>query len=496
MPVASRLILLVLLAALPAIAVAQVSTVSSAAPRLLWRVPELANRFWLLDRASKWDGRADAGRYAEPLKLSAEDRKLLASYAEMRQRLSQEPPHDDDMRHPLADKLVSPRPELRERFALAFFRSDTLAAASQQLGLSPADHKLLTHLFRHFGPRLDRIMRGAAGLETTKQALESLAGELHLPEFLAKQARFVGLADAPTQLTVNVVWAPPGDRQSTCMAEQMIISVAPGGDVGRGALVSTLGVVVHELGHTLVSLLPDAERMRLSDLLHRQHGLIQRRHANYIDEAVQTAIGNALFVRQAQSGKLDDPQLYLWEPENEWPDAIDTMARALEPLVRSHLDEPGAYGRVILPAALEIQRQTLGDRPRFHSRVALVWAQDKVAAQYFRTLFWAISRQMWTGETAPFVRAMEAAPQTARWVLARPDVQEPAVAQLAAVKAAKAAVEKGAGVACAVAVRAGADGDVEVAVLASDALRMRALLLAVWGAEGLPTAERPLCLTL
>ena len=488
--VARLLVMLLVILALPRPVHAQAPQLT---PQLTWRVPDLANRFWLLDRASKWDNRADAGRYAEPLHLTHADQNLLDAYADVRQRWSQETAHDDDMRHPLGDKLVSPQPERRELFALAFFRHPTPQAAADALALPPADRKVLLHVFAHFGPRLDAILRQATGLAATQTALQALAGELHLAEFLAVQARFVGLSEPPTQLTVNVVWSPPGDRQSTCMADQMIISVPPGGDQGRGALISTLGVVVHELGHTFVSRLPLSERLRLSDALHRTHGLIQRRHANYIDEAVQTATGNALFVRLAQGGQLDDPQLYLWEPENEWPDAIDTMARHLEPLVAKHLNEPGAYGRVILPAALAFQLHQLGDRPRFHTRVALVWTEDKIGAQFFRTLFWAISRQMWSGDTQAFARAIAAAPDTARWVIARPDVADPVVATLPAVVAAKGALAGQPGRACAVSVRSRPDADVEVAALAGDSGSLRALMLALWQAQTLPTREHPLC---
>lgn len=496
-----------MIAILLAVALQASAEVKPAAPvstQLEWRVHTFGSVFWIIDQLSRWEPREIDEEFerewAPVLALTPADRELLARYAAVRRRASPPPPEIPG--HALGDQVVSPALFPSARFQLAFLRAGALAPALAALALRGEDAKTLQEVFTRFAPPLTARLEAMPAFAQTLEGLKKQAAQHGLQPFVARMARFYGVAKAPPRLVINLVWSPPGHRRSTCIGEQMVISIGAAGDLEERSQIETLGVIVHEFGHTLVSLLPDEQRYRLSDLLHHKYGLVQRNHSNFIDEAIHTALGNAHFVRTAQKGVLSDAFLYDLEPNNEWPDAIESTARMLEPLVAAHLDHAGAYSETLIPAALEFQRSVMGDRPRFHTRVGWGWAEQKSLWTAFKGQFWGASRSGNVGSTDRFLADEKGSPSSARWILTTlaglaADAPGAPLAQRDSVVAAQKALERDPKTsACLVAVRTGpdAEADYELAWVGRSEEAVRALVVASHRAERMPTPQSPLCI--
>lgn len=146
-------------------------------------------------------------------------------------------------------------------------------------------------------------------------------------------------------------------------------------------------------------------------------GLFNRRHMNVVEEATQTAIGNILFVRDRLPDSFDRRSFYDYETGLEVPHAIDSLARALEPLIEEELQKPGAFATSYVDRVLAAQKKTLGNPPRNHTHVALVLATSKGARNQFSGMFWGLDR--WAGlpsDVDEFASRSMQQPTIARWV--------------------------------------------------------------------------------
>jgi hypothetical protein len=253
-------------------------------------------------------------------------------------------------------------------------------------------------------------------------------------------------------------------------------------------------VVVHEFGHHFLSRVSRAERVRLSNLMLSEQGLLRQRHGNIIEEAMQAALGNLVFMRRSLPEHFDDRQAYSFEPRSEYPDAISSLALALEPHVEELLGREGSL-QALVERALREQAQLFPALLAHHTRVGVVLG-NKDAQRYFRGLFWGVSR--WAHgleELAQFEVTSRSGPALARWVLLTLDdlTQQPELVSRVEVEglaALASRVRAGRGPGCVQAVRR--EGGWDVGVIARDRDGMRQLLIAVQRGLRIPDAS-PWC---
>lgn len=400
------------------------ATTVLAAVEVRWRVGSFANRFWIVDQISAWSESYTSPLYREMFEkrfgLTTEQSAALRRYAEIRSTHSRddEPSDEELVRHPLGDRLVSPAPLPFERFAAAFFRAESVGEAGRNLGLSAEEIRDVKAAFAAVEEDVGRLLEGAAYLHQLKAELESLAQKTRLGEFLEQAAAFFGVSGEPELRYIGeLLWAPPGHGKATVYEDRLVLPFAEDG-LSKGNVAGWLGVAVHELGHGFVSRLPDDERYELTKLLFERYGIVNQRHHNVLDEATHTALGNILFMRERLPEHFDDRSFYSYEPHNEYPYAIDSMARELEPVLRKWLAKPGAYPTQYIPAALEVQARLFGQMPKHHTHVGLVLTGSRATWSSFRGLFWGVSRlPVDAAKAEEFARASNENPTQTRWVV-------------------------------------------------------------------------------
>jgi hypothetical protein len=274
----------------------------------------------------------------------------------------------------------------------------------------------------------------------------------------------------------------------------MIIPLTDGVAGDPQALPGWLGVVVHEFGHQFLAYVSDARRDALSNRIAARGGLLQRRHANVVDEATQAALGNLLFMRERLPQFFEEGNVYSFEPDLDYPDLIDSLARAVEPLVKDALAKGQTFDAAFVDRVLAAQAAIAPPKLAHFSHVALLFAGSKQGRRDFDGLFWGRSRFN-PREAAEFVASSTAAPELSRWVVATSATLAANAAALEASLPALALAEKDlAGGAWAGCVRAAPrpSGAWDVVVLAKDDAGLRRALIAVQ--RGLaPGDARPFC---
>jgi len=383
-----------------------------------WRADAFASRFWVIDQLSRWSEFETYPAYRQDLeqrwKLSKVDERVLSDYADVRRKLSAGPPLG-------AFDLLPPDGRPPERFAAAFFAADSVAKALDTLGLEGADRRVITTAFAHFDKRLTALLANAKHLEPARQRLEALATRAKMAGYLALMARFYDVTQRiESPLEILVLWAPDENQNATQVGRFMAIPVSARVAEHEPELASWVGVTVHEFGHYFASRVTPEARAQVNRRL-LALGLVNRQHSNVVDEATQTALGNILFMRERLAPHFEDANFYAYEPDNDRPDAIDTLARALEGPVREHLSEPGSFASGYLEAVAAAHEKVFPPRPRHFTRVVEVFTDSKPLRNTFKGLFPAISRQITVSSTG--LSALQTAPDgvVPRWVVVSRD---------------------------------------------------------------------------
>lgn len=319
--------------------------------------------------------------------------------------------------------------------------------------------------------------------------LELYPGEQHPPS----TARFYGVtAKVGRELTVDLLWAPDGYSSATCVGPFMLVPLSSVQARDVKELKAMFGVTVHELGHYFASLLDLETRVAFGNRAIGR-GLPNQRHPNILDESTQVALGNIIFMRNQLPDAYDPAaNVYSFEPNNDWPDAIDSLGRALAPVVEKHLDAEGAFSTAYLNDALRVQDRLFAPRAKHFARVALVHFENNQLAPYFNGLFPGVSRFAFRNDPAKFAAAVEENRALPRWYLATrerlfdADCPVPKWAQ-----ALESRLKKGT-LGC-VQARLDEAGTIEFVALSANTAAMRPVLIALQRMTALPT--KPLCVT-
>jgi hypothetical protein len=457
-----------------------------------WSSPELAQSFWILDQLSRWSGNDTFPAYRETLekewKLDAEDLRVLEAYARARKKLSTETraeTHDVD--------LLPPKERASDRFAIAFLGAASLAAALDKAGLAGDDRKAVEHAFTRFEKRLTTLRNKATFLQTAQKRLVELAERSKMASFLALMARFYGVEKRIEPLEILVLWAPDANQNATTVGPFMVIPISERLARDDAELAGWVGVTVHEFGHYFASRISDDARLALSRRLIARLGFVNRHHPNIVDEATQTALGNIIFMRERLPSYFENASFYAYEAENDRPDAIDSLSRALDRSVRAHLPIPDDFSHTYLNAVVEQHEIVFPPEPRHHTRELNLFVETKALRNAFSGLFPAFSRSSFVGADglASFAAATPSGSAVPRWLILTRDFARAHGSELQTtvkVDEIDTELERGPHGAC---LRAAPrkDGSFEFVAIGRDHDALRRLLIAARAKVGIPVWE-------
>ncbi len=336
---------------------------------------------------------------------------------------------------PLRAALLPPAElQAAEAFAEPFFRFATLAEALEDLSLPPTDTAAVRAAFVWFAAPLASLTRALAA-RRPHLALAGAARVGGFDRYLALLARFYGVgARLPRRLSVDVVWAPAGPARATAWSGRAVVPFTPAlfghpgptGTFPRAALVRVLGVVVHEFGHVFASLLPYRRRRELTHRIAGEVGVLHRRHANVLDEAVQTAAGNVLYLRAQPTWTDLSRELYAAEPGQRFPRAIDTLSRHLAPVLARYLATPAAFDGPFLDAALQTHAAVFGRPPYAFAAACVVVSNAPPVTARWRAAFPGLRRRAVDPGADRAATGLTQNPWLSRWHLR--DLSRPAAA--------------------------------------------------------------------
>ncbi len=391
-----------------------------------WRVSEFASHFWIIDQLSRWDERVISPEYRRYFEIkgeiNAKDLAMLETYAEVRRAHSgavfANRVELQGGRQNVFLDLLSPLRSY-EDFSRSFLQADDVEHAIVALALRKKEVEVIRMVFEHFRPRIERLLTASRYLKYSAKRLELLSYRGDLGGYLARMASFFRVDTALERaIVVEIVWAPDGFAQATQFGEHVVIPLPLTGVVEERDLAGWLGVIVHEIGHYYVSSMNSQRRQSASDRILSEVGVVNVRRANVVDEALATAIGNIVYMKRAFPEYFEDQVFYSFDPDYEYPYAIDSLARALAaPLEASLGQTNGAFDEGFLDRLVEIHRQVFRPMPRHHTRIALVFAENSQMARYFVGLFPGIRQLHRVGNEAAFVADSARQQESTRWVL-------------------------------------------------------------------------------
>ncbi len=473
---------------------ASTAALSEPAFTVTFRASAFSSTFWVIDQTSEWSEPYTRPHYRKALNqrfaLTDADKELLKAYARMRSKYSDESQTEPGIANPV-DGLLPPALSAPDAFAMAFFNAQDVAGAAASLKLSNAETETVRRVFDAFRPRIEQLLAKEPHLPQIVTQYEAWATQTQLAEFLSKMARFYGVtAKAGRALTVDLLWAPEGSSSATCVGPFMLIPLSDTQARDVKELKTMFGVTVHEFGHYFASLLDSGTRVAFGNTA-ASRGLPNQRHPNILDESTQVALGNIIFMRDRFPDAYDPTaNFYNFEPNNDWPDAIDSLGRALTPVVEKHLGTEGAFSAAYLNDALGVQDRLFPPRAKHFARVALVHVENNQLASYFNGLFPGVSRFSFRNDPARFIAAVKENSALPRWYLATrehlADAESP-VPQWAQALASR--FKKGT-LGC-VQARRDEAGTMEFAAISTHVAAMRPVLIALQRASALPL--KPLC---
>ncbi|MBA2664911.1 MAG: hypothetical protein H0U74_21665 [Bradymonadaceae bacterium] len=387
---------------------------------LRFRVSSFASHFWVIDQLSRWDGRLAGPHYQRYFDtrfgLGEQDLAVLAAYAEVRRAHSGAMFVDaPDSARPI--DLLAP-PLSYEHFALSFLQAGDVEQAVATLELRGRDAASVRTVFGHFKERIDVLLLQADHLDSARDKLEALGVRGELRGYLARMASFFEVGDRlGAELVVEIVWAPDGYAQATQFGPHMVIPLPVTSALEEADLAGWLGVVVHELGHFFLSCMGSEQRWQASQRILNEVGVVNARRANVVDEALATALGNIVFMGRAFPEYVNAHVFYSYDPDYEYPYAIDSLARALAPHIEERINAWGSFDAGFVERVIAVHREVFLPMPRHHTRIALVYADDAQHASHFAGLFPGISQWHQVGNEAAFAADSTRRATLTRWVL-------------------------------------------------------------------------------
>ena len=473
------------------------------APRTVpirWRLDYFANQFWIIDQLSRWDDRQTCSGFEDAWQarrsLSTEDRDSLGRYADLRRQLSRSP--EPAASRPAPFNLFSPPPSRSEQVAIAFFESESVAEVATALNLSTEQIEVLDSVFARFRERADELLWASAFLATGRRNLETMSEATSFDGFVSALARFIGAPTTPrAELVVQILWSPPSCSRATQYGRNMIIPLSEEVVTDERELQSWLGVAAHEFCHYYISSLSSETRQEISRRVLAQVGVPNILHPNIIDEATCTVLGNMVFMEDAFPARPRDNLLYNFEPANDYPYAIDSLARSLAPAARRHFAVLNGFSRSFLTEALRNHEILFPARPSHFARVTRVWTEDRTLARYFRGLFPGIDRSIET-DTPPrrWLQADDSdASGVSRWVVStRAGLDRFEPTSLAGFERLSQALSSAEAAACLVATRRAPSGAYDLIAVGATHDDIRRLLIRAHQSIELPT-NNPLCMS-
>ena len=365
--------------------------------QLLFNASKTANFFYTLDNLAGSSGshRAISDMYrqswAKEVGFTPDDDKYLANFLILR-RESRKKRERPAIHRPLRASLAPPSMTAQELFATCFLKGTSLKQALALLkSLCNKDDKhvkRVERVFDHFAKRFDVLW------EKKRGKLEKLAKEFSQRALVSKVAPFLDEVAAfyrskvnDKTIFVNMMWAPSRVAHAATYGNHMIIPLPDGNDWNDDFVISRLGVIVHESSHYLFGSMAEELKSRITTEFVEKCGLLRNKHINILDEAVQTALGNALFLSRNFPESFDPKGFwYAFESQYDFPFAIDEFAKKLFGPLERALSAGETFYPTFFRNAMTIYDDTFPLRPKDFCKVSFLIGNDEVVDLFNMTL--------------------------------------------------------------------------------------------------------------
>jgi hypothetical protein len=420
-----------------------------------------ANEVVVIDELSQWSGSGVALLYVRAWDkehpLSADEHALLKAYASIRSKRAESDNHLSAAA-PYGAALAQGL-HAQELFAESFLSAEGAAAALRSL--PPNERKTLTAVFDALGANAR-----ALAAKWTAPAADEVKKNLDEARLAAIAKAFGAARD---HYTVHLAGAPEGGAVVLAGTDRVLVAT----DGKKDTLTAALAA--REFSRACLGARPLAEREQLTNQALALTGLTRRRHDNIAEEAMLTALG--LWVAHAPPD-ADEP-LAPYEPNDEYPYAVDAMARELLPSLDALVPQ-GA--QAIWNAAVTLT--AVPQAVSHFTHLGPVLTESKELYRWFRGSFWSVSRSAFgVPQAAAFLK--EPSGPLARWFLTTPQAQMPMANGAHVPELKKLALTTHA--ACLEAVRRGGDG-YDFYYLVRDERGLRETLPKVAELRALPTS--------
>ncbi len=331
----------------------------------------------------------------------AEDEAKLATYRSIYRRLGKRKRPRPTIHRPLGSLLVPPEMNRYELFTSSYLKGvdeeatyelfHTLAKVKEE------DVKKLRLVVKHFKGRFEKLwIKRKRSLEKLAQELAQRALVGRLGPFLDEVANFYRAPINDKTIFVNVLWAPPRVAHAATYGNHMVIPVPHEAQWDDKFIISRLGVIAHEVSHHLLSTISAELKERITTEFVERCGLLRTKHINILDEALQTALGNGLFLEKNFPRHFRKKgSWYAFEAEYDFPYAIDEYAKKLFPSLKSSLATGEAFYPTYFRKACEVYEQTFPLRPKDFCSVSLV-VGNRESSRLFKSTIKGRSRWFYT----------------------------------------------------------------------------------------------------
>ena len=365
--------------------------------QLLVHANKTANFFYTLDHlaGTTKSNRAISDLYrqtwAKEVGFKADDDRYLANFRTLRHE-GKKKRKRPSVHRPLRTSLAPPSTTAFELYTTCFYKGSSLKEAFALLkNLCKKDEKhieRLARVFAHFAARFDTLYekREAKLLKLSKEFSQRVLVS-KLGPFLDEVAAFYRAKVDDKTIFVNIMWAPPRIAHATTAGNHMVIPLPDEHDWTDEFIVSRLGVIAHESAHYLFGSISEELKGRITTEFIEECGLLRDKHINILDEAMQTALGNGLFLSRNFKKHFNARGFwYAFESKHSFPFAVDEYAKKLFLPLQKAL----ATGEVFYPSffrqAMAIYGETFPRRPKDFCKVAFLIGNQKAVRLFNMTI--------------------------------------------------------------------------------------------------------------
>ncbi|MFH1530335.1 MAG: hypothetical protein ABIK09_06320 [Pseudomonadota bacterium] len=362
--------------------------------KLKFQTADAVNLLWMIDQMSRWDPKTAALSYRDywekKIGLTEEDLDMLERYARMRRRLSSA--GDKDGGNDL-DLLGGGASSARDQYFLTFLEMPGLADALKFLPVDVKDKETILAVLKHFGKKIGtqgnwkEETEHLKSFETQANVLASFSSPT--PSAFITQVRvFLGIETMPEQITVSALWAPPGstDARPAILNSHVILPLPVEAVQNDEAVVRQMAIAVGVASRYMIGKLPEAQRRYTSQRILAGAGLVNPERPTLLLDALATSLGQVLFLKEVFPDLATGLTLAPFEPSLPYPYAVDELARALVPDLKSFLPTPGAFGGSFMDMALQKMDQLYPPRFSALASVTAILGQED-SASLFRATF-------------------------------------------------------------------------------------------------------------